>query len=210
MAEITAPRIYGITDTQLLPGESLFQAVFEATQAGVAWIQYRAKTQPKAIAYEEARKLREICTNNHAKLIVNDNPQLAKAVAADGVHLGQNDMSLGEARAILGSEAIIGITCHNAIELARDAVNGGANYVAFGRFFSSSTKPDASLASLDILREARREITVPIVAIGGITPENAPQVLAAGADTLACCNSLFEANTIKWRAAQLLRIQPIL
>jgi len=124
-------------------------------------------------------------------LIINDDVALAATCNADGVHIGQHDTELREARTQLGPQAIIGISCYNRFELAQQAAENGADYVAFGRFYPSKTKPDAVPASLDLLHQAKQELDVPVAAIGGITVDNAAPLLEAGADMLAVVDGLF-------------------
>ena len=126
-------------------------------------------------------------------LIVNDDVALAAAVEAAGVHLGHNDAAPAAARDLLGPRAIIGVSCYNRLDLALAARDQGADYVAFGSFFPSSTKPLAVRADIDLLRRARRELRLPLVAIGGITPENGAVLVGAGADMLAVVTGVFGA-----------------
>jgi thiamine-phosphate pyrophosphorylase len=142
---------------------------------------------------EQARRLLALCERFSVPLIINDDMQLCADIAANGVHLGQRDGDCATARKLLGAEAIIGVTCHDSLEKAARAADAGADYVAFGRFFPSQTKPDASPAALEILSQAHEKIDIPIVAIGGINPENGASLIAAGADMLAVINGLFGA-----------------
>lgn len=184
--------LYAITDDVLLAGR-LLPAVRAALDGGCRIVQYRSKQLVNEQRYREATALRVLCHNYNALLLINDDVLLAKAVGADGVHLGQEDLSLSEARALLGQQAIIGVTCHDSVALALKAQTDGADYVAFGRFFGSSTKPSASPASLNILRKARSDLHCPVVAIGGITLDNAQSLVDAGADMLAVVAGLFGA-----------------
>lgn len=189
--------LYAITDSILLPGEKLFFSVETTLKAGCRWIQYRDKSQDEKKRFYESTRLLEICNRYDASLIINDDTALAKKIGAQGVHLGQGDGDVQEARKLLGTNAIIGVTCHNSLELAKKAVDDGASYIAFGRFFSSNTKPDARAADLTLLQQARRQFALTtIVAIGGITPENAKSILDAGADKLAVCHALFASDEI--------------
>ena len=151
---------------------------------------------------QTAQALRELTHRHHALLIINDDVALAATCNADGVHIGRHDGGLREARARLGAEAIIGVSCYNQFELARQAVEAGADYVAFGRFFPSRTKPDAVPASLDLLHQARQELDIPVVAIGGITAATAAPLLEAGADMLAVVEGLFTQPDIRAAARQ--------
>jgi thiamine-phosphate pyrophosphorylase len=135
-------------------------------------------------------------------LLVNDDVELAAAVEADGVHLGRDDPAIERARARLGKSALIGVSCYNQLARALDAETRGADYVAFGSFFPSPTKPGAVRASLDLLQEARARLRVPIVAIGGITPENGASLIAAGADLLAVIDGVFNRTDIRAAAAR--------
>jgi thiamine-phosphate pyrophosphorylase len=190
--------IYAITDSILLPDEALFSSVDAVLKGGCRWIQYRDKSKDDHKRFYESTRLLEICNRYQASLIINDDPTLAKKIGAQGVHLGQGDGNVKAARALLGTQAIIGVTCHNSLDLAQKAIGDGASYIAFGRFFSSNTKPDAQVASLDLLINARKEFpNTKIVAIGGITPENARVILDAGADKVAVCHALFSAQDIE-------------
>ncbi len=137
-----------------------------------------------------AKALVQLCHQFEVPLIINDDVELALAVGADGVHLGESDGSIQQARVELGGNAIIGVSCYNNIERAVDAQRQGANYVAFGRFFASSTKPLAAPAQLETLTKAKKMMTIPVVAIGGILPENGRDLIHAGADILAVIGGL--------------------
>ena len=191
--------LYAITDDALL-AHRLLPAVQAALSGGCRWVQYRSKCTDAQQRRREAAQLVELCRTHNASLLINDDVALAKTVGADGVHLGQDDMSLTEARRILGNQAIIGITCHNSLALAHTAQQDGANYVAFGRFFASQTKQSAPPADLSVLRAAKAQLAIPVVAIGGITLDNAPSVLQEGADLLAVVGDLFSAQNITARA----------
>jgi thiamine-phosphate pyrophosphorylase len=190
--------LYAITDDSLQ--DRLLTAVEAALIGGCRLLQYRSKSTDRARQLQEASDMLALCQQYTATLLINDDIALAQATGAHGVHLGQEDISLAEARLQLGPDAIIGITCHNALALARAAQEGGANYVAFGRFFTSSTKPSAQAADLSILVQAKAQLHIPVVAIGGITLDNAPAVVQAGADMLAVVGDLFAATDITSRA----------
>jgi len=195
--------LYAITSEQICrsPG-TLCAAVELALEGGAELIQYRDKSGESAQRLLNGRALRALCDRHHALLIVNDDPQLAVAVAADGVHLGQADARIETARSICGPKAIIGVSCSNSIERALAAVAAGADYVAFGRFFPSRTKPDAPPADLSLLRDARARIRAPICAIGGITPALARSVVEAGADLVAAVEGIFGAADIRAAAGE--------
>ena len=194
--------LYAITDGRL-HGEKLYAAVTAALNGDVRLLQYRNKSTDTGRREQEARELRRLTQRTDCLFIVNDDPQLALKVDADGVHIGQSDSELVRARQLLGADKLIGVSCNNRLELARIAQSQGADYVAFGRFFASVSKPDAPQAELSLLQTARREIHLPIVAIGGITPENAGQLLGAGADMLAVINGIFGQNEIEAAARRL-------
>lgn len=200
-------KLYAITDSQLLSGEKLFSGVAAALKGGCKLVQYRDKSTDSARRLSEAKTLLALCHQHQAQLIINDDVALAKEVGADGVHLGQGDTNPVAARIILGNRAIIGVTCHDSLELAQQGIKDSANYIAFGRFFSSSTKPDARPAPIALIKEARKEFSnTPIVVIGGITLNNGKQLLDAGADMLAVCHSLFAADDIAAQARKFIEL----
>jgi len=183
--------LYVLTDTALAPSDHLLTAVAAAIDGGAAMVQYRDKSDDDARRESEARALLALCRERRVPLIINDDVALAARIGADGVHVGREDPDLHQARTALGRNAIIGVSCYDDLERARRAQADGADYVAFGSFFASPTKPAAVPASLDLLRTARSELTLPIAAIGGITPDNGAQLVAAGADLLAVITGVF-------------------
>lgn len=200
-------QLYAITDSHLLPGDKLFDAVAAALKGGCKLVQYRDKSSDKARRLFEAKNLLALCNQYQAKLLINDDVSLAKEVGAHGVHLGQGDTNPVAARIILGNRAIIGVTCHDSIALAQQAIKDSANYIAFGRFFSSNTKPDARPAPISLISDARKAFSnTPIVVIGGITLDNGKQLLDAGADMLAVCHSLFSAEDITAQAKKFIEL----
>lgn len=180
--------LYAITREGYSSVAVLAEAVAAAIRGGAAVVQYRAKS---ASGEAEAEALRAVCRQGGVPFIINDDVALARRTGADGVHLGREDAGVSEARAVLGPEAIIGVSCYDSLEQALLAEAAGADYVAFGRFFPSGTKPGAPRARLETLAEARRRLKVPIVAIGGITPDNGGALLEAGADLLAVIEGVF-------------------
>jgi thiamine-phosphate pyrophosphorylase len=173
-----------------------------ALNGGASVVQYRSKSQDAALLHEQASELLELCHAFDAPLIINDSLRLADLCDADGLHLGREDGSLRQARVVLGAEKVIGISCYNKLELAVQAEAEGADYVAFGSFFPSHTKPGAVAAPLELLRQAKVRLHVPIVAIGGITVDNAPSLIEAGADAVAVISGLFDAPDIEYAAQQ--------
>ena len=185
--------LYAITDSQLLAGKWM-PYIEAALDGGLTLLQYRDKSSDEARRLREAEALRDMCARYNAHLIIDDDAELAARLGV-GVHLGQTDGPLTPARALLGRQAIIGSTCHSQIELGEQAAKEGASYVAFGRFFNSSTKPGAPTATLDVLDEARARIKLPICVIGGITLDNAAPLVDHGADLLAVVHGLFGAES---------------
>ena len=183
--------LYAITDTGLAADTDLATQVTLALEGGARIIQYRDKMSAPEERLRTALSLCERCHEHGALFIVNDDLELATQCSADGVHLGRDDTDLIAAREQLGNSAIIGLSCYNDLERAQAAQKAGADYVAFGRFFPSNTKPEAVQADLELLRRARPRITIPIVAIGGITPENGGSLVEAGADMLAAIHAVF-------------------
>ena len=184
--------LYAVTPDELDDSKLLAQ-VHAALSGGAKLVQYRSKRAGPAICRRQAKALLALCRGYHAPLIVNDYTELALEIGADGVHLGSEDESIAAARARLGPIAIIGASCYNLLERARTAQQAGATYVAFGSFFPSSVKPGAVHAPLTLLHEAKRELMLPVVAIGGIDHTTAPQLIAAGADSVAVVSALFSA-----------------
>lgn len=195
--------LYAITSDDFISSDTLLDDVAHALAGGAAVIQYRDKKSSLAVREEAAAALTALCHEQGAMLIINDDVELAKKVNADGVHLGKTDMTLEYAREYLGMRKVIGVSCYNDIKLAQLAVIGGADYVAFGRFYSSRTKPQAVEVSIDILKDARRQIAVPIVAIGGITAQNGVPLIDAGADMLAVIDGVFGQQDITRAASEI-------
>jgi thiamine-phosphate pyrophosphorylase len=187
--------VYAITP-ETADTESLLAQVEAALAGGVAAVQYRDKSGDVARRHAQASELAALCRRFNVPLIVNDDLRLADLADADGVHLGRDDGSLREARIILGKGKFIGASCYQSLDLAHAAQAAGADYVAFGSFFASPTKPAAGRADTELLRAATQAIHIPIVAIGGITLTNAPLLLDAGADCLAVLSALFDAPDI--------------
>ena len=183
--------LYAITDANTRDPAKLLHDVTAALRGGARLIQYRDKSSDSALRETTGRALLALARQHAALLLINDDVPLAQAIGAHGVHLGQHDLDITEARRLLGPDAVIGVSCYNRFELAQQAAVAGADYVAFGRFFPSRTKPDAVPAGLELLRRAKRELVTPVVAIGGITLENAPPLIQAGADMLAVIDGLF-------------------
>jgi len=186
--------LYAITDSTLLADGRLLPYAEAALKGGARLLQYRDKSDDAARRLREAEALRDLCHRHGAQLIINDDAELAARLDV-GLHLGQGDGSLSAARALLGRRAIIGATCHARLDLAELAIGEGASYVAFGRFFDSNTKPGAPAATPEMLEQARQRFSQPITVIGGVTLENAPELIARGASLVAVVHALFAADS---------------
>jgi thiamine-phosphate pyrophosphorylase len=181
---------------------TLAAKVRSAVIGGAVLVQYRHKSADGVLRREQASALLKICREHRIPLVVNDDLTLALEIGADGVHLGAGDGSIASARAALGPDGILGASCYDLLQNGLDAERTGATYVAFGSFFPSSVKPNATRASVELLREAKRRLSVPVVAIGGITQANAAELIAAGADSLAVISALFAAPDVTRAARQ--------
>ena len=180
--------LYAITHTENQSIDAILVQTQAVLRGGASLVQYRDKQPIDALSL--AKALATLCHHYHVPLLINDDIALARACGADGVHLGLQDGSIAQARADLGPDAIIGVSCYNDVERAVNAQVQGANYVAFGRFFASNSKPLAAPADVNTLALAKANIDLPIVAIGGILPENGQALIDAGADLLAVIGGL--------------------
>lgn len=194
MRAATLRGLYAITDSKLLSDGRLLPYAEAALKGGARLLQYRDKSSDDRRRLREAEALRELCARHGAQLIINDDAELAARLGV-GLHLGQDDGSLAVARALLGRQAIIGATCHARLDLAEQAVREGASYIAFGRFFDSHTKPGAPAATPEMLEQARQRFTLPITVIGGVTLDNAPDLIARGTSLIAVVHALFAADS---------------
>ncbi len=185
--------VYAITDCVNLTNNDLLDKTEELLNVGVSLLQYRNKTLNKTNKKDLAKKIQSLCHQYNTPFIVNDDLALAKELEADGIHLGQNDDDIHTVRKVIGSK-IIGISCYNNLNRAISAEKNGADYVAFGSFFPSTNKPDAVEAPIELLLQSKTRLAIPIVAIGGITPENGKQLVDAHADLLAVINGLYSAT----------------
>ncbi len=184
--------LYAIADSSVLSEEEFLEKVDIVLKNGATMLQYRDKSG----IFKYAVEIKQLCNLYNIPLIINDNLQLAKQLDSDGVHLGKDDGDLKTARDFLGNEKIIGVSCYNDLNRAVQMQAMGATYVAFGAFFSSNTKPLAVKADLELLKEAKSKLSIPIVCIGGITLENADQLILNGADYIAVIQGLFKANDL--------------
>ncbi|WP_266183893.1 thiamine phosphate synthase [Dyella humicola] len=192
-ARLRGRGLYVITDG---PRPDLLEVVAQALAGGAQLVQYRDKTTDSARRLAEARVIQALCADRGIPMIVNDDIELARAAGADGVHLGEDDGDVAAARNALGQQAIIGVSCYDSLERARALAAAGADYVAFGAFFPSPTKPNAGRASPELLRQSAA-LGVPRVAIGGITPDNGGSLIEAGADYLAVISAVFGAPDVR-------------
>lgn len=198
--------IYAITDATLIPDKSLLHKVEQAILGGISILQFRDKRNDLQEKLKIADSLAKLCKQHQVTFIINDDIHLAKKVNADGVHLGKNDDGLLKAREALGKKAIVGCSCYNSIELAKKAQQHGADYVAFGRFFPSKTKPDAVQADISLLTQAKKSLNIPIVAIGGIEQSNAESLVNNGANALAIIYAIWSRGDIKRAVRELKKI----
>ena len=187
---------------------ALVQRVTAAVAGGARVVQYRNKIASADLRREQAAALKRACDAHNALLIINDHADLAREVDAAGVHIGGDDGDIAAARAIVGTRRIVGVSCYKKIELAHEAQEQGADYVAFGSFFLSTVKPSAVRAPLDLLREAKRTLNVPVVAIGGITIDNASTLVDAGADALAVITAVLGAADVGDAARRFAALYP--
>ena len=187
--------LYAVTPDEL--DTALLCAKVEATlQGGVSLVQYRNKAASGDLRLLQATALLVLCRAYNVPLVINDHLDLCAKIDADGLHLGGTDCDLGAARRLLGADKIIGASCYNRLDLAEKAQAKGASYVAFGACFATSTKPNAVNVPLSLFAEAKNIVQIPLVAIGGITLENAASVKNAGADAIAVVNALFSSEDI--------------
>lgn len=191
--------LYAVTpDDPILP--RLSALVREALAGGVKVVQYRNKIAPPPLFRAQAAELLRICRASGALLLVNDNPEIAADIGADGVHVGREDGGVARARAIVGPDKIIGVSCYDDLSIAELAVAEGADYIAFGAMFPSSVKPGAVPAPLSLISEAKTRFGVPVCAIGGIKTSNVQTLIDAGVDMAAVITDLFDAPDIAVQA----------
>ena len=178
----------------------------QALLGGAKLIQYRDKSNDTEKRLTQASALKKLCAKTSTLLIINDDIELARSVQADGIHLGKGDASINEARQQLGTNTVIGVSCYDQLDLALEAEKAGADYVAFGAFFTSPTKPHAQTASLELLKIARQQLHIPICTIGGITVDNANTLIEHGADMTAVISDLFSNDDIQITASHIARL----
>jgi thiamine-phosphate pyrophosphorylase len=189
--------VYAITPEHTQHNSQIFDQVRSALECNISALQYRSKDLVYSDRLVAAQRMRKLCREMETPFIVNDDVDLALAVDADGIHLGKNDRDYRTLTSLRSRKLIVGISCYNSFELAQAGAAAGVDYVAFGSFFPSRTKPEAVIADTALLERATRELDVPIVAIGGITPQNGAVLLRAGADLLAVISGIFEQSDVK-------------
>ena len=198
--------IYLLTDDTCLQGRPLLACVEEALGAGVTLLQYRSKYKDGGAMYQEALALKELCDRYHVPLIINDRVDVALAVGAAGVHVGQDDLPCRVVRNLVGDDFLIGVSAHNPEE-AREAAAAGADYLGCGAVFGTATKAGVGTLGLERLRSIRQAVSLPIVGIGGVKATNYGQVLATGANGAAIISGILAATDIRGEVAKFLRVR---
>lgn len=200
--------LYAITDERLTPYQNnlILEKVEKALKGGARVLQLRDKTNRDNFILSYAQLLKELCKSYGTIFIINDRVELAKKVEADGVHLGEEDAPLEEARKFLGKNKIIGVSCYGDLEKAKLMEKKSADYVAFGSFFPSPTKPSSKVIDKSILREAKKVLKIPVCAIGGITIVRAKELVKLGADLVAVVSDLWLAEDIEKRVQEYQKI----
>lgn len=198
--------IYLLTDDACLQGRPLLACVEEALGAGVTLLQYRSKYKDGGAMYQEALALKELCDRYHVPLIINDRVDVALAVGAAGVHVGQDDLPCRVVRNLVGDDFLIGVSAHNPEE-AREAAAAGADYLGCGAVFGTATKAGVGTLGLERLRSIRQAVSLPIVGIGGVKATNYGQVLATGANGAAIISGILAATDIGGEVAKFLRVR---
>lgn len=186
--------LYVITDENLTPDESVHSYIEDALKAGANIVQYRNKTKSDDEVENTCKLLQELCKQYNVPFIIDDRPHLATKIQADGIHIGKDDMPLEEARKIF-PKGIIGVSCYGSIRKAKEAQEEGADYVAFGSFFTSPTKPHSGIVSINVLHKALNALEIPVCAIGGISQTNIGEIAATNTDMISVVSAAFEGNT---------------
>ena len=197
--------LYAVTDRSWLGEETLYAQVEKALRGGVTFVQLREKHLTEEAFHEEAAEIKKLCKQYKVPFVINDNVHIAKEIDADGVHVGQDDMEIGNVRAILGENKIIGVSAHNVEEALR-AEMYGADYLGVGAAFSTSSKPDAGNISHDIIRAICKAVKIPVIAIGGINKENILELGGNGLCGVAVISAIFAQRDIEAAAADLRKL----
>ena len=188
--------LYAITDEKLTPDALVVQKSKEALLAGVKILQYRNKNDSDEAVQNICEELQELCREFGATFIIDDRPYLAQKIKADGLHVGKDDMPISEARAIF-TEGIIGVSCYGSVKKALQAQEEGADYVAFGSFFHSATKPHSGIVSHSVLQKAKEALDIPVCAIGGIDATNIHTIASYKPDMICCVSAIFDGDIKK-------------
>lgn len=194
--------LYGVTDRHWLNGRRLYDDVKESLDGGVTFIQLREKTLDEETFLLEAKEIKSLCEAYHVPFVINDNVDIAKKINADGVHVGQDDMNVEDVRRILGEEKIIGVSA-SSVEEALRAEKGGADYLGVGAVFPTSSKDDASDVSFETLKKICEAVSIPVIAIGGISKENVHKLFGTGIVGIAVISAIFGKEDIKQAAIDL-------
>ncbi|MEY8438134.1 thiamine phosphate synthase [Anaerotruncus colihominis] len=194
--------LYAVTDRAWLHGRTLPALVEDAVRGGATFVQLREKDMEFAAFLDEARRVKAVTDRYHVPFVINDDVEVARACNADGVHVGQDDATVSEARRVLGPDKIIGVSVHTVDE-ARAAEQAGADYAGVGAVFSTSTKLDAGIVTFQTLCDIRTAVSIPIVAIGGVNAENMLQLKGSGIDGIAVVSALFAQQDVYAAAERL-------
>lgn len=194
--------LYAVTDRTWLKGESLKSQVEKAIKGGVTFVQLREKMLDGEDFLEEAKEIGGLCRDCGVPFVINDNVEIARASGADGVHLGQKDMDILDARKILGSDKIIGISCQT-VDQAKEAENRGADYIGVGAVFKTGSKGDAKEINHDVVKDITRSVSIPVIAIGGISYDNLSQLKGLGLAGVAVISAIFAQDNIEKASAAL-------
>lgn len=199
----TLKGLYAITDEKLTPNSTILNQVEEAIMAGAKVIQLREKSASDEEVEEVARNLQRLCTKHKATFFINDRVQLAKKIDADGIHVGISDQGVKKTRAEVGAKMLIGASCYDDVEMAKQAVKDGADYVAFGAFYPTKTKPEAEVVRKEVITKARAELDVPVCVIGGINRKNIHEMVDYQPDMYSIVSDIFGSNDIKTAVLEL-------
>jgi thiamine-phosphate pyrophosphorylase len=186
--------LYVITDEHLTPDDTVIAYVEDALIAGANIVQYRNKSKTDDEVEDVCQALQALCSHYNVPFIIDDRPHLAAKIKADGIHIGKDDMPLEEARKIF-PEGIIGVSCYGSIRKAKEAQSEGADYVAFGSFFASPTKPHSGIISMNVLHKAKDAVDIPICAIGGVSEKNIGEIAETKTDMISVVSAAFQGNT---------------
>ncbi len=195
--------IYAITDEFLTPSKTILCQVEDALKGGAKIIQLRNKSASDDELVVVARQLQRLCANYNATFFINDRVELAQKIGADGVHIGFSDLGVKATREIVGSTVLIGVSCYGDLDRAKQAVKDGANYVAFGAFYPSKTKPKAAVVPLEVIKKAKEELDIPVCVIGGINESNIQEVAKQEPDMYSLVSDIFEAENIQEKVQRL-------